>query len=197
MQNTGYLNLKTLISENTYIKNCTKNKEKNKSSLSYLITYDMTQSDCIKLGIGYERLLTDIILRYTDLKNIKSKNSTGNHEKDHLFLDEKRKIIYYSELKANVKLDTEKTKFTCLKCLNVVDELHKKYPDYSIKWCLLAYRYLDKNEIPKNIIGRYRDIDNNIFGINQYLDLLGVDLEFTENSYKLFLNDIAKSMFYK
>ena len=35
----------------------------------------------------------------TNLISIKSKNSKGEKEKDHLFIDEEKKIIYYSELK--------------------------------------------------------------------------------------------------
>lgn len=66
--------LQELIKKNDYIKNCKSNKKKDPSSLSYLIKRDMSQSDCIKLGTGIEKLVVDIILQHTCLENIKPKN---------------------------------------------------------------------------------------------------------------------------
>ena len=156
-----------LIADNLYISNSSSNNKKDSNSLSYLIDKNLSQSDCIKLGNGIEKLLVDFIIKHTTLRNIKQKNCKGVKEKDHLFIDDTNKIIYYAELKANINLDTEKSKSTIQKCLDIVKELQLKYPEYNIKWCLLAYRYLNYNDIPKRIQKKYQIIVNNLFGINQ------------------------------
>ena len=97
-----------------------------------MIKRELSQSDCIKLGNGLEKIFYDIVLQYTKLKDIKPKNKKGKKEKDHLFCDETNKIIYYAEFKSNINLDTEKSKSTYQKCLNIVIELKEKYPDYTI-----------------------------------------------------------------
>ena len=136
-----------IIQNNEYVKNTKSNKKKDISSLSYIVKRPLSQSDCIRLGNGYEKVLSDLIIKYSLLKNIKPKNTKGKKERDHLFIDENKKIIYYAELKSNINLDTEKSKSTYTKCILIVNELQEQYPDYQIKWCLLALRYLYNDEI--------------------------------------------------
>ena len=102
-----------------------------------------------------------MIIKNTDFINIKEKNKKGMKEKDHLFMDTGNKVIYFAELKANINLDTEKSKATCTKCKLVYQELIAQYPDYSIKWFLLAYRYTCKEEIPSFIKYKYAEIGDN------------------------------------
>lgn len=93
--------IKLIINNNNYVKNTHSNKKKDINSLSYLINIKLSQSDCIKLGFGVEKILNDILIKYsTELKSIKEKNIKGKKEKDHLFMNEKNKIIYYAELKS-------------------------------------------------------------------------------------------------
>ena len=188
-------NLTTLINECDYIQQCSSNKSKDLCSLSSLIKMPLSQSDCIKLGIGCEKLFCDIILKNTSCTNIKRKNKKGQKETDHLFCDEENKVIYYAELKANINLDTEKSKSTYQKCLQIESELKEEYPGYEIKWCLLAFRFIDYEKIPQLIQKKYIEIKDNLFGINQYLKLLNIDLEFSEETYSSLLNQIADAMF--
>jgi hypothetical protein len=185
-----------IIYDCNYIKNCKSNKKKDFNSLTFLIEKNVSQSDCIKLGIGFEKITEQTILEYTKFVNIKPINKKGFKEKDHLFMDNKNKIIYYAELKANLNLDTEKSKSTINKCLFINEELKKKYPEYIIKWCLLGYRYISKEVIPKTIFSRYKSISDNIFGINDYYEMLNINFSFTEKSYKEYLNKIVDAMFY-
>jgi hypothetical protein len=188
--------LTEIITNNSYVKNCTSNKEKDINSLSYLICRELSQSDCIKLGTGIEKVLKDIIIdKNKQLENIKPKNSKGQKEKDHLFKDEKNKIIYYAELKSNLNLDTEKCKSTSDKCELILDELKTEFVDYEIKMFLIGIRYYDKKIIPKIIINKYKNIHNNVVGINDYLQELNAGIQFDENEYKEFLNILANSMF--
>lgn len=148
--------MKRLIDKNDYIKNCYSNNKKNVNSLSYLISNKLSQSDCIKLGIGLERILSDFILsKNKKMKNIKPKNKKGLKERDHLFRDRKNKIIYYAELKSNLNLDSEKCKSTIDKCNSIYNELQKEYPKYLIKMFLVGNRYLEKINIPKFIRNKY------------------------------------------
>ena len=188
--------LTNMISGCSYIQECVSNKKKDENSLSYLVdSIPLSQSDCIKLGTGFEKLLADIVTQNTTLVNIKTKNEKGVKEKDHLFMDTENKIIYYAELKANLNLDTEKSKSTYQKCQHIVEELHNAYPDYDLRWCLLGYRYTNKEKMSKVINTKYKEISENVFGINEYLQMVGVAHVFTEEKYKEFINRIAVSMF--
>ena len=188
--------LTQIINNNVYVKNSFSNKKKDFNSLSYLIKKDISQSDCIKLGNGVERVIQDIISECSLFENIKTSfTKKGDKEKDHLFKDTTNKVIYYAELKSNINLDTEKSKSTYLKCQFIFDELKEAYPDYEIKWCLLAYRYINKVEIPKSVANKYSKISSNLFGINEYLEMLGIEMRFDENSYVKFLNDVSDAMF--
>lgn len=189
--------LATIINKNVYIRDCKSNKKKDEGSLSSLITRNLSQSDCIKLGNAVERVLYDIVMSKTEFRDIKPKNTKGKKEKDHLFCDEKNKRIIYAELKSNINLDTEKSKSTSNKCLAIVEELKSQYINYTIEWCLLGCRYLSIKNIPKNLRHKYKDIDpnNHLFGVNDYLKLLNINITFTKQQYSLFLNDIANKMF--
>lgn len=186
-----------LMNNCLYIKDCVSNKRKDTNSLSYLIDNPLSQSDCIKLGHGLEKLLVDIIVKKTHLQNIKTITQKGEKEKDHLFIDNENNIIYYAELKSNLYLDTEKSKSTYTKCLEIVKKLKSDYPGYEIKWCLLGLRYLNYKEIPTVIKKKYDIIKNNLFGINQYFEMLNINLKFDNKEYKKFLNTLATTMFNK
>lgn len=45
------------ILDNKYVQKCVSNKKKDIHSLSYLITYILSQSNCIKIGISLENVL--------------------------------------------------------------------------------------------------------------------------------------------
>lgn len=186
-----------VINECDYVKKCTSNKKKDKDSFSYLVTeIDLSQSDCIKIGNGFEKIMRDLVLKQNkNLKDIKPKNAKGLKEKDHLFCDEGDKIIFYAEFKTNLNLDTEKSKSTYKKCQEIVKELEKEYKDYEIKWCLLGCRYIDKSEFTKTIMAKYETIKDNVFGVNDYLEMLKIDFRFDEDLYKDFINNIALQMF--
>lgn len=185
----------SLIEENCYVKKCTPNKKKDKNSFSYLVDKDLSQSECIKLGIGLESVFQDIILKNTKLLNIKPKDKKNKKQRDHLFLDKKNKKIYYSELKANIHLDTEKSKSTYLKCLFIFEELKTEFPEHEIIWTLLGYRYINNEEIPSFIKNKYLSVKDNLVGINEYFQILGINITFTKETYRKFINKTSELMF--
>lgn len=191
------LELKEIIDNNNYIKNCISNKNKDYNSLSYLINRDLSQSDCIKLENGIEKIIQEIIIKKNkNLINIKPKNKKGQKEKDHLFKDENNKIIYYAEIKSNLNLDTEKCRATYDKCLKILNELENEYNGYKINMFLIGIRYYDKKIIPKVILNKYLQIIENVLGINNYLEIMNTNIYFiNEEKYKEFLNYIANKMF--
>lgn len=195
-KNYLFLKISRIIRKNKYINNCSSNKKIDTNSLSYLIDYELSQSDCIKIGVGIENILKDFILENTNLKNIKTKNKKGIKEKDHLFMDINKKIIYYAELKSNLNLDTEKSKQTYTKCLDIEKELQEEYKDYEIKMFLVGVRYYTKKIIPKTILKKYKEINNNLCGINEYFKFLSIKFKiFNEKDYKKILNYLVKKMF--
>lgn len=186
-------NLLEIINNNKYINNIKSNKNKNTESLSYLVDIKLSQSDCIKLGFCLEKILLDLILYNTNYVNIKNKNIIHKKETDHLFLDNINKIIYYAELKSNLNLDSEKSKYTCYKCNEIHKELQIEYPNYKIVWNLVSLRYLNKNDLSKNIRNKYNNISNNIIGLNEYLKILKINLIFSNKEYKNFIKLIVNN----
>jgi len=169
-----------MIPKNEYIKDFKSNKQKDPDSVAYLIRRDMTQRECVKLGNCYEKLLTDMtvqLVTHLQPKSIKNKYN--------VFVDEEYKIVYYAELKADYSKNTE--------CM--VDELKKEVPGYTLKWCVLLYRYIASEYIPTEILKKYIKISQNVYGINDYLEMVGIDFRFTEETYKYYLNLIADEMF--
>ena len=190
-------NLLNIVKKNNYIQKYKRNINKDYNSLSFLISKEccLSQSDCIKVGIAIEKVLTDIILSYsTGFVDIKSKNIKNKQERDHLFINRDNKILIYSELKSNLNLDTEKSKSTVSKCLKIVKELQKEFPGYHIKWCLLGLRYNTRTGINNKILYKYYEIEKNVYGLNEYLEMFNIDLLFSENEYSEFLNMIVKAM---
>ena len=190
--------LKSVINGNEYVQACTSNKAKDVHSLSSLVDRQMSQSDCIKLGTGLEKVFCELVLALNpDLTSIKPKNSKGKKERDHLFVNEEQKVIFYAELKSNLNLDTEKCKSTSNKCLQIEAELAEEYPDYIIKMFLVGLRYYNKTLLTKIITNKYPEIAENLVGVNDYFDALTGDplLFADETGYKEFLTYLANKMF--
>ena len=104
-------------------------------------------------------------------------------------INKDKKQLCYAELKSNLNLDTEKSKVTIKKCLEVYEELKILYPNYIIKWNLVTFRYINRKIIPDKILYKY-EYNDNVIGINDYYI-------FTNENYIDFLNIIAKKMFTK
>lgn len=183
------------IKTNSYIKSCKPNTKKNDTSISTLINFTLSQSSCIKLGYGIEKVFSNVIAKHTGLKNKIYRFGKYNSETDHLFFDKQNKKIYYAEIKCNGNLDTEKTRATINKCKNIVKILKHKYPTYTISWGLVIMRYISNKTIPTNIKKKYTEISNNLLGVNEYLQLFGYTNLFNEESYKETLNKLAIEMF--
>jgi len=189
--------LKSVVNGNEYVQACSSNKAKDVHSLSSLVDRSMSQSDCIKLGTGLEKVFSELVLVLNpNLTSIKPKNSKGKKERDHLFVNEETKTIFYAELKSNLNLDTEKCKSTSNKCVQIAAELVEEYPEYKIQMYLLGLRYYNKTFLPKIITNKYTEIAENLVGINDYFEALCNESLFAdETAYKEFLTHLADQMF--
>ena len=146
-----------IVETNEYLKKCKTNKNITDTSLYYLIKDEFpnfSQSDKIKFGTGLEKVINNIILKYTDYNDIKPKNKKGKKEKDSLFI--KGNIIIYAEYKSNINLDTEKSLKTINKCIQIEEELKVKYPHCNIIMNLVNFRYLTYDDIPKLLQKKYK-----------------------------------------
>jgi hypothetical protein len=200
--------LEYIMTNCDYVKKCKSNKKKDINSLSYLINiplvkcdcekpFTLSHSDCIKLGQGVEHILNHFITLFSGLENIKEKfTKKGGKEKDHLFKDEKNKRIIYAEIKGNINLDTEKSPATYNKCRAIEEELKNTYTDYDVKMYLVNVRYYTKDIIPTDMKKKYKSIKDNLLGVNEYLNILSLTEQFTdENEYSIFMNSLSKKMF--
>ncbi len=187
------------IEMSEYVKSCFSNTTRDNASISSLIDRPLSQSDCIKIGIAIEDVLRIFIKTHIAcVKDIKEKNKKDKKEKDHLFIDEENKVVYYAEIKANLNLDTEKYHATIHKCKHIHDELTTKFPDHTIKMYLVGARYLHASEMSTAIHKKYSVIQSNLIGVNDYLNNLGYTgkpLEFS--LYRELLNTMVNNMFDK
>lgn len=183
--------IKSIIKNNVYVKKYRTKKGRNIHSMSYLVDGAITQSDCIKLGIAMESVTRDIIKHHSNLDDIKQTNKKGVREKDHLFIDHAKKIVYYAEMKTNLCLDTEKCKSTEQKCKDIKLELEKIHDGYTVKSHLVGLRYPNHIDIPRIIQKKY---ENPIHSINEYFESLGVNVNFSNLDYSYFVNYVVESM---
>lgn len=188
------VNIFELLSKNNYINEKTEGNE-SLHSFSYLASRkNLGQSQKISLGICMERLLTDIISKCPDWKNIRPKNEKGKKEKDSLWLNEKLKKIIYAEYKANLELDTEKSKETDRKCKNIGNELKETYTDYNLTCVIVGLRYLtNKEKLIQPILKKYTDTP--IYGINDYLELFNIKYFDNYDEYKKVIDKIIELKF--
>lgn len=180
-----------LIGENMYI-NKKKESCKDEHSFCTLVDVSLTQSQNITLGICMEKLIHDVIAKYTCMTDISERASKkGERQTDHIWLNKETQEIIYAEQKNNINLDTEK----CVSTETKVVELAAKYPGYKVSSYILATRYLSIFEplAQKIILLKYRHAK--VIGINDYLSLFGLHPFEDYDSYKRVINNIVKTKF--
>lgn len=165
--------------------------KKDVNSMKFLVDKSLTQSQSIRLGTELENLFRDHILGQTSMRSMNRK--CKKKECDHLFMCGNK--IYYAELKCNLNLDSEKSVFTYKKCQQIKDELHLMYPNYEICMFLVSLRFYKKELIPKSIQNKYKSIGENLCGISDYLNHLGLDGFVDETEYKTFINEFVETIF--
>ena len=153
-------------------------------SISSIISFELTQSQCITLGSRLEKILREYISSFDHVRDIKPKNKKGKKERDHLFCINGSKKIY-AELKCNLNLDTEKKSKTIEKVKYISSE-------EQCDGFLVALRYY--TNVPKRVKLKYNDIK--VLSISEYFRLFDIECPFgnVEMGYKIWLNQVAKEI---
>lgn len=165
-------------------------------SLSFLLkdTLNLSQSDKIKLGNNIEKFLNKICSMFNGYRKLDYKFSF-NCQIDELLINEHTKTIIYSEYKSNIALDSQKRKVMYTHCLKIHNLLVDKYPNYTIKACIVNTRFLYIKDIPLQIRNRYKNMKNiKLYGINDYLKLLNIDCFEDYTDYTQFLQYLYKKI---
>lgn len=165
-------------------------------SFGYLTNSPLPQSQNIMLGHCMENFFRDVVVTYaTGWESIKTKNTEGQKERDHIYKNSEAKRIIYAEQKDNINLDTEKSRSTVAKVLAIIDDIKKLYPDYTVDGYIFAARYLSNGEdVAKKIIGaKYSGA--NVIGVNEYLGCFGLTQFKDYTEYKGIIAEICKLKF--
>jgi hypothetical protein len=175
------------------IKRCEK-KSRDPSSLSYLIDRDLSQSACIRIGNVIEDILNLFLAHHLEgtyeRRNIQ-KNTKGERQKDILFINDETNHVIYAELKANINLDTQKSKATVQSLLKVIEDYTSQ--EMNIQAYLVSLRYLHTDDIPSSVAKKYKDVQ--LIGLSDFItEVLNVE-PFRElqsyETYSEFLSKIA------
>jgi hypothetical protein len=153
----------------------------------------LSQSLYISLGNYLEKAINIYAKTNINLIVINTKIKKGEHQLDFYAKNRKDKLIFYVEIKSNINLDTEKTKGTIRKINDVIEDLSSKNKQkkYKVNGGLLALKYLYKTEIPNHFKTKYKNI--NLFGLNDFLDLIGVK-KLTNKEYDKCLLTLIKRL---
>jgi len=103
-------------------------------------------------------------------------------------------MIVYAELKCNLNLDTEKSMSTIQKCQLIERKLMEKY-QCPVKMCLVGLRYYKTQTIGFSVERKYSEMIGNVYGVNEYLQLFGIDGFQDEEEYILFVNEFVDILF--
>lgn len=163
--------------------------------MRYLVEKKLTQSQCIRLGIELENVLRDVILFHCkDWVSLKEK-LVEQKQCDHLFFNQNKNMIIYAETKSNLNLDTEKSLATIQKCQLIERSLNQKYAGCDVRVFLVGLRYYKTPLIPPKILNKYKHFTKNVCGVNEYLQMFGMDVFQDELEYKQFVNEFVQVLF--
>jgi chitinase len=118
------------------------------------------------------------------------KNVKGERQKDIFFVNSAKNYALYSEVKANINLDTQKTKAT----IQSIQEVVEKYRNQgmTIDAYLISLRYLQTSDIPPQFVKKYKDVQ--LIGIRDFIETV-LHIEVPElqsyETYSSFLMRIA------
>jgi len=161
-------------------------------SISYLLfgAKPSEQSLNIKMGRFGEYLAKELIKQKTHLQLLTCGVQSINNKKkdvDLIFINKHLKIIYYRELKGNIKLDTEKLPATIDKCNIIHKYLQTKYPEYTNNFGLLHWSVYNRELLTDGItnIKMFEINGIKIDHMHDFLQLIDVKWE-KEDYYKYF-----------
>jgi hypothetical protein len=149
-------------------------------SISHLLYGDKPseQSINIKLGRFGEFLAKELIKsndRFDLLDCGVQKINNKNKDVDLIFIDKRRKVIYYREMKGNIELDTEKLPATIAKCNDIRTFFTNKYGDCDINCAILNWSIYDRQNLTAGLsnIKTFEKADLKIEHMEEFFEILG------------------------
>lgn len=170
----GNLNLKDILITEQNIKSMVKNNYDDFNVKKLLNNYSLTQSQNIRFGKVFECFIKDIITNMgyelinkelIDVYQTNTKTNKNKKELDICFI--KDDTVYYFECKVNLNLDSEKSKATDRKVLDITNYLINENPNKKIYSGILTC-WWDK-EVGMNI-----KTQTNLIFIKDLFELIGV-----------------------
>ena len=84
--------------------------------------------------------------------------------------------IYYFEIKTNINLDTEKSKSTYNKILDIGEKLQYIFPRNEIKYSLLNLRFPTRFEVPPTLIKEPLKSFDGFYGYADFFNLFDINI---------------------
>lgn len=163
-------------------------EKKETGSLSELIFSSSQNSFLIKIG----KSLEDCFNKYSESR---SERNLKPYIKEHIlqYFGKQRDLdilfeingkIYYFEVKSNLNLDTEKSKATADKVIEIGEFLRVHFPEKEVIYGVLSGRYGRRSEINHPIKGILKDIK--LFGYKDFFEIfdLTVNTDEWEDMFK-------------
>ena len=163
----------------------------------WLDTEMLNQSQCIRFGIYFEEAMNDYVALsplYTNITTsekkmyITSKGKIVYKGKDNIDVDillHRGNKYYYRECKCNLLLDSEKSKTTAKKLLEVKRRLELAYPGYEIDAAILCMDWSGTKEkycgVPLEYVG-------------DFINRLEVEEAITEEQYLAIGRELGKEI---
>ena len=170
-------------------------------SIKYLM-YGSTpsaQSISIKMGTFGEKMMKLIISNSPHLELLPcghhciDEKTNKKKDVDLVWKDEEKKIIYYREMKGNVKMDTEKIPATIDKIKNLKNYLQQKYSDYEIDFGLLAWSTYTRGCLIKNGIAEIKKFEKSGIKVEHMKEMMELlSFEWSEEQYHNFFRIVGQ-----
>lgn len=199
MSDISFEDIEKIIINNSYYKRTKPSSQQlitvDVNDLSFLLKeYDLSNKELNNVEKFIEEFIIDFISTYTNLSHTPIYNSRGVITSKLVFLDDTKKLIHYAEFYPNINLEPNKVNKTIKKIISTYDDLMVVNEKMDVNYYLVNTRYLNKEDIPDNVRMKFVDIYDDVIGLNDYLDSIGIDIVFEYETYTDILKMFVKKM---
>lgn len=155
------------------------------------------QSVNIKLGHFGEFLLKELVKTRHQLQLFQSGITRVNNRSrdiDFLFLDTSQnpQILYYREIKGNIELDSEKTRATIEKCIEIASHLASLYPSFKLDTGILNWSIYKRGDLAPSLAKNIKTFEKENVKVEHMADFLEIiKLDWPEDDFYLFFRELG------
>jgi hypothetical protein len=183
------IDIKSLIINEVNI-NSLKDVSKDSFNIKKLLGVELTQSQSIRFGNIFQKIVKDIVksaggqiipTQFADVYNVgETKQNKGKKDVDIWFkLDNK---MYYFEAKTSLDLDSEKSKATDSKVLDISNWMKDNYSDCEVISGVLSCWFKKEQGLPVKV--------KNVFYMEDFFKILNIEIDSVE--YYSMMSDFGK-----